>query len=69
MATEDWPVKCRSAGWFPDQRQMGMFLLCSVSMVCLIPGKADRQVATKGAFCSKSESRGLALSALSLNAC
>ena len=58
-----------SAGWFPDQRKIDMFLISGVPMVCLIPGKADRQVATKGAFCSNSESRGLALSASSLNAC
>jgi hypothetical protein len=28
----------------------GMFQICSVPMVCLISGKADRQEATKGAF-------------------
>jgi hypothetical protein len=24
----------RSVGWFPDQRKIGMFLLCTVPMVC-----------------------------------
>ena len=23
-----------SVGWFPDQRKIGMFLLCPVPMVC-----------------------------------
>ena len=37
-----------SVGWFPDQRQIGMFLICSVPMVCLVPDKADSLLTNKG---------------------
>jgi len=37
-----------SVGWFPDQRQIGMFPIRSVPMVCLVPDKADSPVTNKG---------------------
>jgi hypothetical protein len=30
----EWMTDGPSVGWFPDQRQIGMFLICSVPMVC-----------------------------------
>jgi hypothetical protein len=38
----------RSVGWFPDERQIGMFLIRSMPMVCLVPDKADSLVTNKG---------------------
>jgi hypothetical protein len=35
----EWMADGPSVGWFPDQRKIGMFLICSVPMVCPIPGK------------------------------
>jgi len=35
----EWATDGPSVGWFPDQRKLGMFMVCSVPMVCPIPGK------------------------------
>jgi hypothetical protein len=37
--TASWTTVGRSVGWFPDQRKIVMFMICSVPMVCPIPGK------------------------------
>jgi hypothetical protein len=29
-----WTTDGPSVGWFPDQRKIGMFLICTVPMVC-----------------------------------
>ena len=44
--TTDGPSVVRPS----NQRKIGMLLICSVPTVCLMPGKADRQVTKRGVW-------------------